>query len=45
MLIPLAIYFAKKSYHFKSLLAFSAVFDYSGDLKKNQELSDKWEAF
>jgi acetyl esterase/lipase len=35
MLIPLALYFANKSYHFKSLISISPIFDYSGDLQKD----------
>jgi acetyl esterase/lipase len=35
ILIPLGVYFANKSYFFKSLLGLAPVFDYSGDLQKN----------
>jgi hypothetical protein len=35
MLIPLGIYFASKSYFFKSFLCIAPIFDYSGDLQKD----------
>lgn len=45
MTVQLAAYFANKSFSFKSILFLSPVFDYSGTLRDDKELSNKWEAF
>lgn len=44
MAVPLANYFANRSFSFKSLLFIAPIFDYSGTLRDDKELTSKWEA-
>lgn len=45
MTIPLGLYFAQQSYFFRSLVCFSPVFDYSGQLYADEELDKKWKQY
>lgn len=42
--VPLGIHFAKRNMNFRSLMYISPIFDYSGTLAKQDELSTRWGA-